>query len=165
LRSKDYNTRWYEENYARQIPQHQHILLERSFGFVNNNGIDLRKVIGGVILGILWICCFIFIPSTLVIDWVGDGSVTTNFKMVVVGIGLLVIFFYHLLYHSSAETTKLSWTSIFTIAWLAVIMFYPFKDPSNAAAGAVGFFTLISGLGICVLWVRFFSDEIIPARE
>ena len=132
---------------------------------MNNNGIDLRKVIGGVILGILWICCFIFIPSTLVIDWVGDGSVTTNFKMVVVGIGLLVIFFSHLLYHSSAETTKLSWTSIFTIAWLAVIMFYPFKDPSNAAAGAVGFFTLISGLGICVLWVRFFSDEIIPARE
>jgi Na+-transporting NADH:ubiquinone oxidoreductase subunit NqrB len=131
----------------------------------NNNGIDLRKVIGGVILAILWVCCFIFIPSTLVIDWVGDGSVTTNFKMVVVGIGLLVIFFYHLLYSSSAETTKLSWTSVFTIAWLAVIMFYPFKDPGNAAAGAVGFFTLISGLGICVLWVRFFSDDIIPARE
>jgi Na+-transporting NADH:ubiquinone oxidoreductase subunit NqrB len=126
-----------------------------------NNPFEIRKVVGGVILTMVWICTFLFIKPTLVIDWLGDGSVTTNFKMVVVLIGLIVIFFYHLLVRSNPETTKLSWTSVLTISWLALIIFYPFKDPTNTAAGAIGFFTLLGGLLVCVLWVRFFSDEIV----
>ena len=47
-----------------------------------------------------------------------------------------------------------------TLCWLGLIIFYNFKDVNNPNTGAVGFFTLIGGLGICVLWVRFFSDEI-----
>ena len=130
-----------------------------------NSPIELRKVIGGVVLTILWVCTFLFIKSTLVIDWVGDGSVTTNFKFVVVLIGLLVIVFYHILYRASPETTKLSLTAALTICWLSLIIFYPFKDPANDAGGAVAFFALIGGLGIVVLWVRFFSDEIIVSQS
>ncbi len=126
-----------------------------------NNPFEIRKVVGGVILAILWVCTFLFIKPTLVIDWVGDGSVTTNFKAVVVLIGLLILFFYHLFYRSNAETTKLSWTTVLTICWLALIIFYPFKDPTNTARGAIGFFTLIGGLAVSILWVRFFSDEIV----
>ncbi|QBD81041.1 hypothetical protein EPA93_35760 [Ktedonosporobacter rubrisoli] len=127
------------------------------------NPLEMRKVIWGVILTLVWICCFLFIKSTLVIDWKGDGSDTTNLRMVVVVIGLLVIFFYNLFYPSTPESTKLSWTSTLTLAWLSLILFFPFKDPALAAgpAGAVGFFALIGGLGVVVLWVRFFSDEIV----
>ncbi|HZU65816.1 MAG TPA: hypothetical protein VFA09_00935 [Ktedonobacteraceae bacterium] len=125
---------------------------------------SLRKVIGGIILAILWVCCFLFIPKTLVIDFgvIGGVDETLNFKFTVIIIGLLVLFFYNLLYRSSAEATKLSWTSIFTIAWLSLIIFYPFTDPNTDSGdrGAVAFFTLIAGLAVCVLWVRFFSDEI-----
>lgn len=130
-----------------------------------NSPIELRKVIGGVVLTILWVCTFLFIKSDLIIDWVGDGSITTNFKLVVVLIGLLVIVFYHILYRASAETTKLSLTAALTICWLSLIIFYPFKDPNNDAGGAVAFFALIGGLGIVVLWVRFFSDEIVVSQS
>lgn len=127
----------------------------------------LSKVFGGIILTILWVCCFIFIRPTLVIDF--GGGLTLNFKFTVILIGLLILIFYHIFYRSSAEVNKLSWTSCFTIAWLALILFYhfqPFQGTEAQAAagviydGVVGFFALISGLAICVLWVRFFSDEI-----
>ena len=140
------------------------MLISSSKGTLTvNSPIELRKVIGGVILSILWVCTFLFIKPTLIIDWVGDNSVTTNFKLVVVLIGLLVIVFYHIFYRSSGETTKLSLTATLTILWLSLIIFYPFKDPTNDAGGAVGFFALIGGLAVCVLWVRFFSDELIVA--
>ena len=121
---------------------------------MNTNAVS--KVIGGIVLTVLWICCFLFIRPTLIIDF--GGGVTMNLKLVVVLIGLLIIFFYHLLYPSSTEVTKLSWTSAFTVTWLALILFFPFKTASDG--GAIGFFTLVAGLGVCVLWVRFFSDEV-----
>ena len=117
---------------------------------------SLGKIIGGIILTILWILCFLYISPSLVIDF--GGGFTLNFKLVVVLLGLLIIFFYHQFYPSHVEVTKLSWTCVATVTWLALILFYPFK--TDVDGGAVGFFTLISGLGICVLWVRFFADEI-----
>jgi hypothetical protein len=75
----------------------------------------------------------------------------------------LVIVFYHLFNRAHLETNKLSWTAALTICWLALILFYPFKDPNNYNGGAVGFFTLVGGLAISVFWVRFFSDEIASA--
>ena len=126
-----------------------------------NNPLEIRKVVGCVILTLAWVCTFLFIPSSLVIDWVGDGSVTTNFKLLVVVIGLLILVAYHIFYSSTAETNKLSWTTALTLSWISLIIFYPFKDPTNSASGSVGFFALIGGLLVCVLWVRFFSDEVI----
>lgn len=128
---------------------------------MNSNAV--RKVLGGVVLTVLWILCFLFINPSLVIDF--GGGVTVNLLLVCVIIGLLIIFFYHQLYRSSAEVNKLSWTSVLTISWLALIIFFPFNappkvDPTTWPGGAVGFFALITGLLVCVLWVRFFSDEI-----
>jgi hypothetical protein len=130
------------------------------------NTVTKGKVIGGIILTVLWICCFLFIKSTLIIDY--GGGVTMNFKFTVVLIGLLIIVFYHIFYRSSVETTKLSLTACLTVIWLALIIFYPFNPPatytdaqkSTWPGGAVAFFTLVGGLAVCLLWIRFFADEI-----
>ncbi len=116
----------------------------------------VTKVLGGIVLTILWILCFLYIKSTLVIDF--GGGVTVNFKLVVILTGLLIIFLYHQFYRSPIEVTKLSWTSVLTIVWLSLILFFPFK--TSDAGGARGFFALLGGLAVCVLWVRFFADEI-----
>ena len=128
-----------------------------------NSPIEVRKVIGGVVLTILYVCLFLFIKPTLVIDWAGDGSNLTPLLPLLAFIGLLVIFFYNLFYKASAESTKLSWTASLTIVWLSLIIFYPFKAPTTdtGQSGAIAFFTLIGGLAVVVLWVRFFSDEIV----
>ena len=114
------------------------------------------KVLGGIALTLLWILCFLYISPTLVIDF--GGGVTISLKLVAIVVGLLIIFFFHQLYPSSTEVTKLSWTSTLTVVWLSLIIFFPFK--TNDAGGAVGFFAMLGGLAVCVLWVRFFSDEI-----
>lgn len=121
---------------------------------MSNNAV--RKVLGAIVLTILWILCFLYISPSLVIDF--GGGVTISVLLVAAIIGLLVIFFYHQLYPSSSEVNKLSWTSVFTVSWLALIIFFPFK--TSDAGGAVGFFALLGGLAVCVLWVRFFADEI-----
>jgi len=126
-----------------------------------NSPLEMRKVIWAVVLTMLWVCIFLFFSPTLVIDWKGDASNLTYIKPILEFIGLLVIVFYHIFYRASGETTKLSLTSVLTICWLALILFYPFKDPANYNGGAIGFFALIGGLAVCVLWVRFFSDEIV----
>lgn len=127
----------------------------------------LSKVIGSVVLTILWILSFMYIKPTLVIDF--GAGIVTNFKFTVILLGLVIIILYHIFYRSSSEATKLSLTVWLTLSWLALVFFYPFQPLQGtevqAAAGveydgAVGFFALIGGLGICVLWVRFFSDEI-----
>ena len=132
-----------------------------------NNKVHFRTVLVGALLTLLWICCFLFIKSTLVIEF--GGGINANFKLVVVLIGLLIIVFYHIFNRPSPETTKLSLTTALTMIWLSLIIFYPFNPPTNLSTdqaavwpgGAIGFFTLIGGLAVCVLWVRFFSDEIV----
>ncbi len=132
----------------------------------------LSKVIGSIVLTILWILCFMFIRPTLVIDF--GAGIIVNFKITVVFLGLLIIILYHIFYRSSPEATKLSLTVWLTMSWLALVFFYPFQPlqgtEAQAAAGveydgAVGFFALIGGLAICILWVRFFSDEISLGEE
>lgn len=122
---------------------------------------EIRKVLGAVFLTIVWVLCFILIKPTLYVDWLDNGSITTPLLVMVLIIGLLVLVLYHIYYRSSNETTKLSLTAVVTVIWLSLIIFYPFKDPNNTAGGAVGFFALVGGLAVCVLWVRFFSDEIV----
>ena len=130
------------------------------------NGVQWGKIWGNIILGVLWICCFLFISPTLIIDY--GAGITMNFKMTVVVVGLLIIVLYNIFYRSNALSTKLGLTTLLTMCWLALIIFYPFNPPPGLSesarttwpGGAVGFFVLIAGLGICVLWVHFFSDEL-----
>ena len=128
-----------------------------------NNSLELRKVIWGVVLTIIWMCIFVFIKNSIDIDWSGDLSNLTPLKSVFGFVGLLVVVGYNLFINASNETKKLIGTVNLTIVWLSLIIFYPFKDPSNTYSGAVAFFTLLGGLAVVVLWVRFFSDEIIAA--
>lgn len=128
-----------------------------------NSPLEIRKVILGVVMAIVWMCIFIFLKDSIVIDWAGDGSNLTSLKLVLGVIGLLVVFCYHLFVNANPETKKLSATATLTIVWLSLILFYPFKDPANTNGGAVGFFALIGGLAVVVLWVRFFSDELVAA--
>ena len=121
--------------------------------------IQFRTIFWGAILTILWIFCFLFIKSTLAIDF--GGGILVNLRLVVVTLGLLIIVLYHIFDRPNDETTKLSLTAVLTIVWLALIIFYPFKAPDNQEySGAVAFFTLLGGLAVSLLWVRFFADEI-----
>jgi hypothetical protein len=125
------------------------------------------KVIGDIILTVLWVCIFLFIRPTLVIDF--GAGIIVNFRLTLIVLGLLILIFYNILYPASTEITKLAMTCSVTIMWLSVLIFYHFQplqgtEVQYAAGkeydGAVGFFALVGGLAICVLWVRFFSDEI-----
>jgi hypothetical protein len=126
-----------------------------------NNPKELRKVIIGTALAIIWMCIFIFIKNSIVIDWTGTLDNLTPLKTVLGLIGFVIIVAYIIFINAHHETKKLIGTVTLTIVWLSLIIFYPFKDPTNTAAGAVGFFTLLFGLAVVVLWVRFFSDEIV----
>jgi hypothetical protein len=128
-----------------------------------NHSIQVPKVIGSVVLALLWVCTFLFVKDTLVIDWTGTGSSTTSLRLVINLIGLLVIVGYHIYTYvqGNAETTKLGLTAVLTISWLALILFFPFKETSHTNGGAVGFFAMLGGLAVVVVWVRYFSDEIV----
>ncbi len=126
-----------------------------------SNFLQLRgKVLGAIVLSVLWVCGFLFISSTLYFDF--GAGITLNLKFTVAILGLVILLFYHLLYPSSIEVTKLSWTAVGSIVWLSLILFFPFRDPATdkGVSGAVAFFTLVGGLAVCLFWIRFFSDEI-----
>jgi len=125
------------------------------------------KILGSTILTVLWVCSFLFIKPTLVIDF--GAGIIFNFKLLVILIGLLIIILYNIFYRSNPEVTKLSFTVALTIAWVSLMMFYHFAPQQGTEAayaagieydGSVGFFAIVGGLLVCLLWIRFFSDEI-----
>ena len=127
----------------------------------------LTKILGSIILTVLWVCVFLFIRQTLVIDF--GAGIIFNFKFFLILLGLLIIVLYNIFYRSSSEVTKLSFTVALTIAWLSLMLFYHFQPLQGTEAeyaagieydGSVGFFAIVGGLLVCLLWIRFFSDEI-----
>lgn len=125
------------------------------------------KILGSTILTVLWICSFLFIRQTLEIDF--GGGIIFNFKLLVILIGLLIIVLYNIFLRSSPEVTKLSLTVALTISWISLMIFYHFAPQQGTEAayaagveydGTVGFFAIVGGLLVCLLWIRFFSDEI-----
>lgn len=128
-----------------------------------NSPIELRKVIWSAVLSLAWVFTFVFVNGNLVIDWTNTGNDLTPLKPLVIFIGLLIIFFFNLFYRSNPETTKLNWTVTLTMVWMSMILFFPFR--TDKAGGAMGFFALIGGLAVVVLWVRFFSDEIFTSKS
>lgn len=130
------------------------------------NAFEIRKVLGGIVLAILIDCIFLFIKPTLAIDW-GFGIPLMSLQFTLLVVGIIIVVLYEIYYRSSGNTTKLSLTTILTVIWLSLIIFFPFNPPATASdtikaswdGSAMGFFVLISGLGLCVLWVHFFSDE------
>jgi ABC-type transport system involved in cytochrome c biogenesis permease subunit len=127
----------------------------------------LRKILVSTVITVGWICCFLFIKPTLVIDF--GAGIIFNFKFFMVLLVLLILVLFNIFTPSSAEATKLSFTVALTIAWLSLMIFYHFAPQQGTEAayaagteydGTVGFFAIVSGLLVCLLWIRFFSDEI-----
>jgi uncharacterized membrane protein len=82
--------------------------------------------------------------------------------------GVIAFFFLlwlgvQLFWKAPSETTKLGLAVSATIFWLSLALFYGFDKvtPEGASfGGAVAFFTLMGGLGIVLIWTRFFADDI-----
>jgi hypothetical protein len=132
------------------------------------NTIRIDKIIWAMVLTLIWICLFLFLKGTLVIDWTGKGEPSTNLRMILGLLGIIGLSCFNYFYKSNAETTKLSFTVSLTMVWLSWIIFYPFKVGAEVIGnpnGAVGFFALIGGLLVVILWVRFFSDEIFVSEN
>jgi hypothetical protein len=125
--------------------------------------VQFRVVLIGAILTLLLISCFLFVKPTLVIEF--GAGLSMNFQLYLVLIMLFLIVIYHIFDRPTPDTTKLSLTVDLTLVWLALVIFYPFNPPDPTTAttwpgGALGFFALIGGLAVCVLWVHWFADEI-----
>jgi hypothetical protein len=115
------------------------------------------KPIGSIILTLIWIAIWMQGPDVL----------PTSIKAIAILIVFAIWFVFMVFYRrSSVETTKLSITTSLTLIWLALVLFFPFRSlvaqggNAEGASGAVAFFCLMGGLGITVLWIRFFADEI-----
>ena len=74
----------------------------------------------------------------------------------------LVWFGVQLFWKASPEATKLGLAASATICWLSITLLYGFKDPAldEGQRGAVAFFTLMGGLGVTLIWMRFLGDEV-----
>jgi hypothetical protein len=92
-------------------------------------------------------------------DPVQAGAIRYGF----IGLLLIVWFGIQLFWKAPTEATKLGLAISATIFWISVALFFGFTDPkftSEGYRGAIAFFTLVGGLGVVLVWVRFLSDEI-----
>ena len=74
----------------------------------------------------------------------------------------LIWFGVQLFWKASTEATKLGLAASATICWLSVTLLYAFRDLNldEGQRGAVAFFSLMGGLGVTLIWIRFLSDEV-----
>ena len=74
----------------------------------------------------------------------------------------LIWFGVQLFWKASAEATKLGLAASATICWLSVTLLYGFRDLNldEGQRGAVAFFSLMGGLGVTLIWIRFLGDEV-----
>jgi hypothetical protein len=121
------------------------------------------KPVVSVLATLLWIIGFVAIPSVslhIPNDPV-NYAISLNLKWIwIIAFGVIWLMF-QLFWRASSETTKLSLGVSYTLVWLALAFFFPFKDPTiESQAGTVAFFLLAGGLGLVLIWTRFFADEL-----
>ncbi len=134
---------------------------------VKRHVITPGKPVASVLVTLLWVIGFVVIPSASVHipDDPVNYAISFNFKWIwLIGFAVIWLMF-QLFWRSSSETTKLSLGVSYTLLWLALALFFNFKGPFNTvtaegAAGTVAFFTLAGGLGVVLIWTRFFADDI-----
>ena len=130
---------------------------------MKSRAITPGKPVASVLITLLWVIAFVVIPSWSfhIPDEPVNYAISFNIKWIAI-IGLAVVWLmFQLFWRSSSETTKLSLGVSYTLLWLALVFFFPFKDPSiESQAGAAAFFALAGGLGVVLIWVRFLADEV-----
>ena len=130
---------------------------------MKSRAITPGKPVASVLVTLLWVIAFVVIPSWSfhIPDEPVNYAISFNIKWIAI-IGLAVVWLmFQLFWRSSSETTKLSLGVSYTLLWLALVFFFPFKDPTiESQAGAAAFFALAGGLGVVLIWVRFLADEV-----
>ncbi|HEX6778018.1 MAG TPA: hypothetical protein VF099_07430 [Ktedonobacterales bacterium] len=130
---------------------------------MKSRAITPGKPVASVLITLLWVIAFVVIPSWSfhIPDEPVNYAISFNIKWIAI-IGLAVVWLmFQLFWRSSSETTKLSLGVSYTLLWLALVFFFPFKDPTiESQAGAAAFFALAGGLGVVLIWVRFLADEV-----
>lgn len=94
-----------------------------------------------------------------------DATQAGGIRYGVIGLFFILWLGVQLFWKAPVEATKLGLTASATILWLSLVLFYGFNPPlgdfdATNYQGAVAFFALMGGLGIVLLWTRFFADDI-----
>lgn len=134
---------------------------------VKKHAITPGKPVASVLVTLLWVIGFVVIPSASVHipDDPVNYAISLNFKWMWVIAFAVIWLMFQLFWRSSSETTKLSLGASYTLLWLALVFFFRFNGPFNTitdegAASTAAFFALAGGLGVVLIWVRFFADDI-----
>lgn len=130
---------------------------------LKSRAITPGKPVASVLISLLWVIAFVVIPSWSfhIPDDPVNYALSLNIKWIAIIALAVVWLMFQLFWRSSSETTKLSLGVSYTLLWLALVFFFPFKDPNiESQAGAAAFFALAGGLGVVLIWVRFLSDDI-----
>lgn len=130
---------------------------------MKSHNITPGKPVASVAVTLLWILGFLAVPS---VSWhippdPVNYAISFNPKWIwIIAFGVIWLMF-QFFWRASSETTKLSLGVSYTLVWLALAFFFPFKDPNiESQAGTVAFFTLAGGLGVVLIWTRFLADDI-----
>jgi cell division protein FtsW (lipid II flippase) len=121
------------------------------------------KPVASVLVTLLWIIGFVAIPS---VSWhipndPKNYALALNPKWIWIVLFAVIWLMFQLFWNSTKETSRLSMAVSYTLLWLALVFFFPFKDPSiESQAGTAAFFALAGGLGVVLVWTRFLADEV-----
>ncbi len=125
--------------------------------------ITAGKPVASVLVTLLWIVGFVAIPSVSwhIPDDPKNYALALNPRWIWIVLFAVIWLMFQLFWNTSKETSRLSMAVSYTLLWLALVFFFPFKDPSiESQAGAAAFFALAGGLGVVLVWTRFLSDEV-----
>src|SRR5215472_16215927 len=106
---------------------------------LKKHAITPGKPVASVLITLLWVAAFVAVPSwSLHIpnDPV-NYAVSFNVKWISIVALAVVWLMFQLFWRASSETTRLSLGVSYTLLWLALAFFFPFKDPTiESQAGA-----------------------------
>ncbi len=130
---------------------------------MTSRNITPGKPVASVLVTLLWIIGFVAIPSVSwhIPDDPKNYALALNPKWIWIVLFAVIWLMFQLFWNSSKETSRLSMAVSYTLLWLALVFFFPFKDPAiESQAGSAAFFALAGGLGVVLVWTRFLSDEV-----
>ena len=123
------------------------------------SSIQPMKPIASTIVSVIWLACFVFLPTTAstIFTFNLSDAEASNIKwgtVLAVGIIWLLV---QLFLEAPGTASRLSMALSGTVLWLGLLLFYHFDDPGYG--GPVAFFALVGGLIVVIVWIRYLADE------